>query len=154
MWGWFCVFCLMIRRPPSSTRTDTLFPYTTLFRSAGLGLGEQARALSRFAVVERRVPAVAAKIGGRHDIKCRNRRPVGGGISLGRPAGGTVRQVRPRQPPGRTEIVGLRVLLAFRERPRRHHGRLPQLSSKHPVTKSRGEREQYNSYTEKQKSVV
>src|SRR3546814_10042634 len=27
-------FCLMIRRPPRSTRTDTLFPYTTLFRSA------------------------------------------------------------------------------------------------------------------------
>src|SRR3546814_2725174 len=25
----------MIRRPPSSTRTDTLFPYTTLFRSYG-----------------------------------------------------------------------------------------------------------------------
>src|SRR3546814_12108235 len=42
-----CLFCLvvlsdirglfvvlMIRRPPRSTRTDTLFPYTTLFRSA------------------------------------------------------------------------------------------------------------------------
>src|SRR3546814_14947381 len=30
----FCVcFFLMIRRPPGSTRTDTLFPYTTLFRS-------------------------------------------------------------------------------------------------------------------------
>src|SRR3546814_17985734 len=33
-----CVFChlfffLMIRRPPRSTRTDTLFPYTTLVRS-------------------------------------------------------------------------------------------------------------------------
>src|SRR3546814_10285962 len=27
----------MIRRPPRSTRTDTLFPYTTLFRSAGAG---------------------------------------------------------------------------------------------------------------------
>src|SRR3546814_1289578 len=27
----------MIRRPPRSTRTDTLFPYTTLFRSAGPG---------------------------------------------------------------------------------------------------------------------
>src|SRR3546814_14376149 len=27
------VFFLMIRRPPISTRTDTLFPYTTLFRS-------------------------------------------------------------------------------------------------------------------------
>src|SRR3546814_12679497 len=26
-------FFLMIRQPPSSTRTDTLFPYTTLFRS-------------------------------------------------------------------------------------------------------------------------
>src|SRR3546814_10446083 len=28
-------FFLMIRRPPRSTRTDTLFPYTTLFRSKG-----------------------------------------------------------------------------------------------------------------------
>src|SRR3546814_20412281 len=28
------VLCLMIRRPPRSTRTDTLFPYTTLFRSS------------------------------------------------------------------------------------------------------------------------
>src|SRR3546814_3142911 len=37
---WFDVCCfvfffLMIRRPPRSTRTDTLFPYTTLFRSSG-----------------------------------------------------------------------------------------------------------------------
>src|SRR3546814_15998181 len=29
----YIFFCLMIRRPPRSTRTDTLFPYTTLFRS-------------------------------------------------------------------------------------------------------------------------
>src|SRR3546814_6821837 len=29
----FLLFFLMIRRPPRSTRTDTLFPYTTLFRS-------------------------------------------------------------------------------------------------------------------------
>src|SRR3546814_12225951 len=29
----FYIFFLMIRRPPRSTRTDTLFPYTTLFRS-------------------------------------------------------------------------------------------------------------------------
>src|SRR3546814_18922176 len=28
------IFFLTIRRPPRSTRTDTLFPYTTLFRSA------------------------------------------------------------------------------------------------------------------------
>src|SRR3546814_4503516 len=29
----FYIFFLIIRRPPRSTRTDTLFPYTTLFRS-------------------------------------------------------------------------------------------------------------------------
>src|SRR3546814_6569498 len=29
----------MIRRPPRSTRTDTLFPYTTLFRSVAAGRG-------------------------------------------------------------------------------------------------------------------
>src|SRR3546814_21009883 len=35
LYRWFCcfLFFLMIRRPPRSTRTDTLFPYTTLFRS-------------------------------------------------------------------------------------------------------------------------
>src|SRR3546814_5529510 len=37
---------LMLRRPPRSTRTDTLFPYTTLFRS-GL-VARFARAFSRF----------------------------------------------------------------------------------------------------------
>src|SRR3546814_11599305 len=38
----FCFVFLIIRLPPISTRTDTIFPYTTLFRSAGwasLGLG-------------------------------------------------------------------------------------------------------------------
>src|SRR3546814_9965418 len=34
------VFLLMIRRPPRSTRTDTLFPYTTLFRSDGARPGQ------------------------------------------------------------------------------------------------------------------
>src|SRR3546814_9820584 len=34
----------MIRRPPRSTRTDTLFPYTTLFRSIGnVGAGDFSR---------------------------------------------------------------------------------------------------------------
>src|SRR3546814_9993492 len=31
-----CLFFLMLLRPPRSTRTDTLFPYTTLFRSGGV----------------------------------------------------------------------------------------------------------------------
>src|SRR3546814_15446889 len=35
----------MIRRPPRSTRTDTLFPYTTLFRSF-LSLGDRRRPVS------------------------------------------------------------------------------------------------------------
>src|SRR3546814_6635251 len=33
----------MIRRPPRSTLTDTLFPYTTLFRSAGRSAGPALR---------------------------------------------------------------------------------------------------------------
>src|SRR3546814_4441824 len=59
----FVFFFLMIRRPPRSTRTDTLFPYTTLFRSdllavqqvdvpAGSGLSVQ--------VLEHRVLKIAA----------------------------------------------------------------------------------------------
>src|SRR3546814_7300727 len=36
----------MIRRPPRSTRTDTLFPYTTLFRSGRTGVEDQHRAAS------------------------------------------------------------------------------------------------------------
>src|SRR3546814_8841756 len=40
----FLCFFLMIRRPPRSTRTDTLFPYTTLFRSQCFRLGLSNRA--------------------------------------------------------------------------------------------------------------
>src|SRR3546814_5580229 len=60
-WIFFCMclFFLMLRRPPRSTRTDTLFPYTTLFRSAltqrrrhpaaagGLGHARPGRACAR-----------------------------------------------------------------------------------------------------------
>src|SRR3546814_12805657 len=47
---WCCliynaVLFLMKRRPPRSTRTDTLFPYTTLFRSGLRSLGAQASGL-------------------------------------------------------------------------------------------------------------
>src|SRR3546814_20511924 len=37
------LFFLLLRLPPRSTRTDTLFPYTTLFRSIGTGLRQRAR---------------------------------------------------------------------------------------------------------------
>src|SRR3546814_402841 len=49
----YIYFFLLIRRPPRSTRTDTLFPYATLFRSAGGGgrgvQDRDARARSRAA---------------------------------------------------------------------------------------------------------
>src|SRR3546814_6449042 len=38
----------MIRRPPRSTRTDTLFPYTTLFRSEAAGDGKTFGLSQRF----------------------------------------------------------------------------------------------------------
>src|SRR3546814_13889488 len=41
-WLFFDLFFLMIRRPPRSTRTDTLFPYTTLFRSPGMPRASEA----------------------------------------------------------------------------------------------------------------
>src|SRR3546814_15702936 len=40
-----CFFFLMIRQPPRSTRTDTLFPYTTRFRSPKLGAQAKQRSL-------------------------------------------------------------------------------------------------------------
>src|SRR3546814_9948695 len=38
----------MLRRPPRSTLTDTLFPYTTLCRSSGLPQGEELEILERY----------------------------------------------------------------------------------------------------------
>src|SRR3546814_14655779 len=58
----------MIRRPPRSTRTDTLFPYTTLFRSADHGI---ARDLER---ADPGGPAPAAARGGGAAPQRRDRR--------------------------------------------------------------------------------
>src|SRR3546814_2009118 len=50
----------MIRRPPRSTRTDTLFPYTTLFRSArveaDVARDQLARRIARGAADQRAQP--------------------------------------------------------------------------------------------------
>src|SRR3546814_8151361 len=53
----------MIRRPPRSTRTDTLFPYTTLFRSGLLARGEDRGGWVR-ALHAREVAGHAAAIAG------------------------------------------------------------------------------------------
>src|SRR3546814_10686510 len=56
----------MIRRPPRSTRTDTLFPYTTLFRSVAGGLVGDARAqvVLHFAGLAAGAVGVAGQAGG------------------------------------------------------------------------------------------
>src|SRR3546814_9065217 len=61
----------MIRRPPRSTRTDTLFPYTTLFRSTSR-LGSKGRGIARRACHRRQ----------------RRRSGRGGGVRRARRSGG------------------------------------------------------------------
>src|SRR3546814_5386128 len=57
----------MIRRPPRSTRTDTLFPYTTLFRSIVAGFAPQRGRKSR------NPASVARRRGSEHDRSQRDR---------------------------------------------------------------------------------
>src|SRR3546814_3763794 len=59
----------MIRRPPSSTRTDTLFPYTTLFRSnlGFLGLGIMGYPMARNLLNKGNQVAVWSKTTGKVD---------------------------------------------------------------------------------------
>src|SRR3546814_13843021 len=47
----------MIRRPPRSTRTDTLFPYTTLFRSNGCADARKIAAMSKSQNSSKKTPA-------------------------------------------------------------------------------------------------
>src|SRR3546814_17418623 len=60
------VFFLMLRRPPGSTRTDTLFPYTTLFRSVrrrAFGRsGKGARTARGKGRIRRRSPPVSTAV--------------------------------------------------------------------------------------------
>src|SRR3546814_18940466 len=58
----FLFFFLMLRRPPRSTRTDTLLPYTTLFRSASM--------TGRLAVRSRRLPCpLASRLSGTEALR-------------------------------------------------------------------------------------
>src|SRR3546814_4800904 len=66
----FVFFFLMIRRPPRSTRTDTLFPYTTLFRSILLFAATDRRVDPR----HRHLHALRACLGGRRTRDRRHRR--------------------------------------------------------------------------------
>src|SRR3546814_2410135 len=61
----------MIRRPPRSTRTDTLFPYTTLFRSKELDADDgeltRTRKVRRGFIAERYLPLIDALYSGRSE---------------------------------------------------------------------------------------
>src|SRR3546814_2539631 len=90
----FLFFFLMIRRPPRSTRTDTLFPYTTLFRSAldaaaYSGALVQARALNMLAYINR------AHVG--HQLAMAHLVTLGSWASLG---GAQASQLKSGNPPG------------------------------------------------------
>src|SRR3546814_5686667 len=68
----------MIRRPPRSTRTDTLFPYTTLFRSK---LGHERNPHPPFAAAKYRL----FRSGGAGGTDIQARRPgLGAWLSAGR----------------------------------------------------------------------
>src|SRR3546814_17468405 len=51
----------MIRRPPRSTRTDTLFPYTTLFRSRGHQLGRRLGSRRHYVEISRIAGQIIAR---------------------------------------------------------------------------------------------
>src|SRR3546814_11808479 len=93
----------MIRRPPRSTRTDTLFPYTTLFRSAVIA-GQQMLAI----VQHCRRPGAGNKL-----FAAEPRTPVGDPT-------GTVLQ-RPRQRWCGTEHLAALQIVAKRHRPASAH---------------------------------
>src|SRR3546814_16117104 len=87
-------FFLMIRRPPRSTRTDTLFPYTTLFRSHWRDDPEHhARSLARLELDAQRLhprrrpagPGLGLRTGRRHLSRRRLfEPPPGRGAQIGR----------------------------------------------------------------------
>src|SRR3546814_17769424 len=61
MFSVFVFFFYMVRRPPGSTRTDTLFPYTPLFRSSAMVGRDQRRR-----PCDRHVGGVRGQKGHRH----------------------------------------------------------------------------------------
>src|SRR3546814_5718987 len=67
----------MIRRPPRSTRTDTLFPYTTLFRSHFLDALDQVVPGRVFPTLQDRflvfatVARIATRVGHQHQVASR-----------------------------------------------------------------------------------
>src|SRR3546814_2043244 len=104
----------MIRRPPRSTRTDTLFPYTTLFRS----VGAVAALIAVANGVDRHLAAVTRRLRGMKLLRpcghrfrrcgaARTRRRSGRGAACG--PGGLATALRRRaEARGRFQTIGRR----------------------------------------------
>src|SRR3546814_3281623 len=126
----FYFFCLMIRRPPRSTRTDTLFPYTTLFRSDQGRAGDQEIAagavegregdLPRTSFqpdrVERKLRKLPDEIADRYrrQVSAQHRHPIAGGALASNPRAAGL-ELRPRhriEPPAARLSVATVVSLA------------------------------------------
>src|SRR3546814_1804445 len=71
----------MVRRPPRSTRTDTLFPYTTLFRSGGDRANRAGAGLRAGAVRVRRLEEQRRAGGGNARGACRRDAEVRAGAA-------------------------------------------------------------------------
>src|SRR3546814_14704549 len=103
-------FFLMIRRPPRSTRTDTLFPYTTLFRSV-VGLALVGDHLGAVAVGDGAAVAVAEA------------QRLLAGVGEGADAHRAFDDARVGRPGPGARRAGLQVLAAVGERGPPHGGR-------------------------------
>src|SRR3546814_12736608 len=83
-------FMLIVRRPPRSTRTDTLFPYTTLFRSVTT-ISRNYRSAVALAAALAFWPSTSL---GPKDIACTSRRDTGHPTATGAPRWFRVEQMR------------------------------------------------------------
>src|SRR3546814_20896175 len=99
----FVFFCVNIRRPPRSTRTYTLFPYTTLFRSVPAGRRSCFLGTDRAITPETRSTAAARNGNAPHEWRLRLHerrfRQIPGTISLCREALPRRRRLRFPTPP-------------------------------------------------------
>src|SRR3546814_14591363 len=91
----------MIRRPPRSTRTDTLFPYTTLFRSREVERCKaQAGGVAFEMAAQQAGDALPPRVRG--DVDIADPRPPGPGIpihAVARPAAGAADGIAVLEPP-------------------------------------------------------
>src|SRR3546814_2423387 len=112
----------MIRRPPRSTRTDTLFPYTTLFRSlAGLAglvfdLPVTGLALVEGGIVAMALAAVLGALRGEDRLAAVQGRVIGGVVTLAALLLGRMASLEAMTATGWTLAIGLVVAGLLLER--------------------------------------